>query len=84
MPKKLFFVIAITAIFVMSFTTPTDLPHTKETTTEFVNCLAARQNAERQRAQVLSNGGSVSTANQVYCIVWSYSTYGQCGPCKYQ
>ena len=85
--KKLLFSLVAIAALQMSFMPSSNVDNTcleEESLTGFINCLEARRNATRQRDQIIANGGSVTNANRAYCIIWSRSTNGQCGPCKYQ
>ena len=53
---------------------------TCEVEIQFVNCLAARANARRQTEGIAVS--NPSTANFIYCLIFSRDTNGSCGDCN--
>ena len=93
MKKALFLLVAIVALQVSTWASSlTETPCLEEEISclieeaqaEYVNCLAARANAESQVQIMVENGECTNEdAKRAFCIIWKYSTNGQCGPCRF-
>ena len=77
--KKTLFSLVVIAALQMSFiaSSEADTPCVEEETSclveeetqaEFINCLAARANADRQRDQFLASGYTVENANRAFAL----------------